>query len=202
VIQTFKDVITDCVKDLRIRELETTVSKLERRIEELEQYSRRTCLSIANVPESSSENTDDIILDIAKDMKINLKREEISRSHRIPTRNKNKKVKDIVVRFTTYNKRRTFYDAKSKLKNSETHKNVYVNEHLTQQRKELSWICRKYVKGEKLMGTWTRDGRVAVKFTDRDGDEVVKWITHKSELDKVVTPDADPDADLNLSFMG
>lgn len=34
VIQTFKDVITDCVKDLRIRELETTVSKLERRIED------------------------------------------------------------------------------------------------------------------------------------------------------------------------
>ena len=38
--------------------------KLESRIDELEQYSRRYCIRVAGISESDNENTDEIVLDL------------------------------------------------------------------------------------------------------------------------------------------
>lgn len=197
VVDIFKGIITDCIKDQKIRELEERVYTLERRLEESEQYSRRTCLKISGVPEQQNENTDNVIVDLARAMNVDIKSEDLSRSHRLPTRNKRKKDRDLVVRFVTYNKRNDFLIARKKLSNVQRFKNVYVNEHLSQQRQELFFKCRKYVKDKTILGTWTRDGRIAVKY-DVGGVEVVKWVTHIDELDKIIHPPAD---DLEASFM-
>jgi hypothetical protein len=204
VVDIFKGIISECFKDRLIKELENKVSILERKLEDSDQYSRRNCLKITNIAEQANEDTDAIILDMAKAMDVDIKPQDISRSHRLPTRNKKKKNRDIVIRFVTYNKRKKYYDAKNKLKDINRYKNVYINEHLTQQRTELFWMCRNYVRDKKLIGTWTRDGRIAIKQAV-GGEEVVKWITHVDELNKIIPPPVgqlDDDAGTNASFQG
>ena len=199
VVQIFKDIITECFKDERIKQLEEKVHSLERRLEESEQYSRRTCLKITGIPESENENTDEVVMDVAKTIKVDLKPTDISRSHRLPTRNKKKVTRDIVVRFVTYNNRKKFIDARRNLKDKRGYDKVYINEHLTQQRQELAWTCRKYVKEKQLLGTWTRDGRVAIKLAAENGEEMVKWVTHIDDLNRIIRPAAR--ADLDASFL-
>jgi hypothetical protein len=81
--------------------------------------------------EDKEEDTDKIVYDMAAAMKVELKSTDISRGHRIPTRKKRKKKRDIVVRFISYNNRKKFLDSKRKLADN--------NQHLTAQRKELFW---------------------------------------------------------------
>ena len=52
-------------------------SKLSTKIDDLEQYSRRSCLRIAGVPETEHENTDDKVLDLATRLNIDISPRDI-----------------------------------------------------------------------------------------------------------------------------
>ena len=52
-------------------------SKLSTKIDDLEQYSRRSCLRIAGVPETEHENTDDKVLDLATRFNIDISPRDI-----------------------------------------------------------------------------------------------------------------------------
>jgi hypothetical protein len=198
VVQQFKE------RDGKIEQLEKRVADLEKRCADADQYSRRPCLVIANVPESEDENTDKTVLDIAAEIGVKVDLSEISRSHRLPTRNKRKKNRDIVVRFVTYNLRKKYYDAKKKLKDSQVFKNVYINEHLTEQRHRLFYLCRSEVKNNRFLGTWTRDGRIMIKYKDPISANVeVRALTSLNDLGQIL-PDHAPRPEpgqLNRSFM-
>ena len=160
------------------RQLREQVDTLEQRMDEMEQYSRRTCLKIAGIPERANEETDKVILQMAKEMAVPLQEGEISRSHRLPN-GKKKTPRDIVVRFTTYNKRLLFLKGRKKLR--ETRQHVYVNEHLTKQRSDIAFQCRQLKKDKLVVDTWTRDGKIFVK-TERNGQGYIHGIVSNGEL--------------------
>ena len=59
------------------------IAKLHTKSNEAEQYSRRNCLRLFGVPETQGENTDEIMIRVAKEkLGINLSIENIDRSHR------------------------------------------------------------------------------------------------------------------------
>ena len=45
--------------------LKARVDRLEQQMDDAEQYSRRNCLRLANIPETNSEDTDSIVLQLA-----------------------------------------------------------------------------------------------------------------------------------------
>lgn len=191
--QTFENYLTEALKSqeiqslladaftgfsTRIDQLETRCHQLETRVDELqdqldaqEQYSRRECLRISTPwPEKADENTDSQILQIAKDMGVDLTLDDISRSHRIgrPTGSKateGKSSRPIIVKFKTYRKRLLFYKGRSTLRKNPNYNKVYINEDLTKARAHLSKQARDMKKNKKIKNFWTGDGNFLVKTT-------------------------------------
>lgn len=174
----------------QIHELKSELASMRKTSDSMEQYSRRNCLRISGVAESYGENTDDIVLNIAKSCNVELTLNDIDRSHRL---NQVKRIsgaaddytqrpRDIIVKFSSYRSRSAFYRGKSALKNCECFSQVYVNEDLTKLRAEILRSARQLVKNKNsnITNAWSRDGRVYVKFTDGS----IQMIVTKSDLVK------------------
>ena len=109
----------------KIEELNGTVSKMNERIEELEnkidrqeQYSRRNCILIHGIAENKEENTDQQAIDfINENLDIKIDEIDIDRSHRIGRYDKTKKkARPIIVKFARYNVRGRVFQENWKLK--------------------------------------------------------------------------------------
>ncbi|KAH3768981.1 hypothetical protein DPMN_170225 [Dreissena polymorpha] len=59
------------------------VRDLELRSDAAEQYSKRNCLRNSGLPESDSENTDDLVLGVCEALQTNINVADIDRSHRL-----------------------------------------------------------------------------------------------------------------------
>ena len=78
------------------------IPKINSKLDDLEQHSRKSCVRISGVPESVGENNADILCDIAKKLNVNLVSNDISVSHRLPSA---KGHKQIIALFTHAQKR-------------------------------------------------------------------------------------------------
>lgn len=147
-------------------DLKTRVTKLENALDDSEQYSRRNSLRITNIPETNSDDTDTIVIDIAKTLNVDISPTDIDRSHRVGKPDK-AKPRDILVKFATYRARQRLYGPRSALKDSD-YTGVFLNEDLTQSRSKLLYEARVKVKGSYLKGAWSTDGRLFIKdFNDK-----------------------------------
>lgn len=189
-----KSIVLEAVNDLiaplkdEIRALKEEVSglklaneQLEKRLiqseydkDSLEQYSRRNSVRISGVPESEQENTDEIILKIARDLGVELEKSEIDRSHRVGrhltqgpiigrTAKASRRHRDILVKFATYNARQRLFSKRKELRDSMTTKNVFINEDLTKPRSKLLFDARSLVRGNCLKAAYSSDGRIFIR---------------------------------------
>ena len=152
-------------KDEKIQLLENRVEILEeekesqgKEIDDLEQYSRRNCLLLHSVVEMNAECTDDIIIKTcAEELGIDVKQEDLDRSHRLGKVKRNdNKPPPIVVKFARYAVRNKVFSNKKKLKG----KKLLITESLTVYRMKLLDEARqKY----GVRNVWTYDGRVMYK---------------------------------------
>ena len=84
-------------KAVLLNEITQLRAEVDLRIDDMEQYSRRSCLVVTGVPEKAEENTDDIILNTAtQKLGIKLELHEIAKSHRLGTKKESKEGKPIV----------------------------------------------------------------------------------------------------------
>lgn len=151
--------------------LEETISKLESEIDQQQQYSRRNCLLVHGIAESDSENTDELVRGIfEKQLNVTVEEPDIDRSHRIGKRKKDKH-RPIIVKFTSYNKRRKVFNEKRQLKGS----GVVITESLTARRVALLGIVK---KNQNFQTTWTVDGRITGLLSN--GNKIV--IEKESDL--------------------
>jgi len=79
-VQPLRHEITDLRQSVSI--LSNKVAFLEHELDNTNQYSRRHCVLVSNVPETPDEDTNQIICDIAKQGGANIKESDIDRSHR------------------------------------------------------------------------------------------------------------------------
>ena len=177
------DDMSNAIKDLKqeIQMKDNHIQKLEEKIDELEQYSRRNCLIISGIGETENENTDRTFLKFANDvLKAEIKPEDIDRTHRLPRppghTNGHSKPRNLVVKFTTYNARKRVYDKRTELKHLK--QNIFINENLTKTRNELFYEARKMVKDKKVKSAWTIDGNIFI----RDNEDRPRKIKNKSEI--------------------
>ena len=159
---------TTSEQDKEIDNLYKRVANLDSRLENQEQYSRRTSLRFHNIKIPVDEsgniihpvNTDDIIVKLCNEkLDVSISKDDIGRSHVIG------KVKNgrsqVIVRFISYRKREMVYSAKRKLK-GDPHK-IFITENLTNYRTNIVKALAELKFTGHIYTYWTSDGRIYVK---------------------------------------
>lgn len=169
-----------------LRDKINKIDEVENRIEEQEQYSRRTSLRFNNVPAPVDNkgqiimpiNTDQLVLDICnKNLKQSISIEDIGRSHPIGE-TKNGKI-SVIARFLSYRKRQLVYSNKRALKDNPN--KTFITENLTKKRYGLIKQLGELKYQNKIHAFWTHDGTILVKQTQssrimpvRSQDDIAK----------------------------
>jgi hypothetical protein len=171
--------LTLCVEKLRhdVSVLENDRSKLYEReywnkvnIVDLQQYTRRNCLLITGIPESTErdsegnfikEDTDKRIMDLAKDkLGIVVKEEDIDRTHRATrTMRGDGKPRAIIAKFSRFNIRDKIIKARTDLKG--TH--IGIQELLCKEKQELLEKARELASNvPRVKSAWSWDGNIFI----------------------------------------
>ena len=142
-------------------EVKRVESKFQDKVDELEQYSRRSCLVFTGIPESPKaqrEDTDKEILDLCRDkLGIDLQQRDLDRTHClgvVKTNDRGEAInRAIIAKFSNYRIREEVFNSKKKLKDS----GHAIYENLRKQRAELYKLARS-IGGNR--NVWTRDGTI------------------------------------------
>ena len=169
-------------KDAEIRDLQTRLTNVEERCDDLEQYSRRNTVRLRCVAEALNENTDSVVKELAaRKLSVDISDSDVVRSHRVGRRAEDRSTpRDIIVRFTTHNTKTSVMRSARKLKG--TH--VFINEDLTKTRATIAWEARTLKRERKISDTWTRDGVIFVKKGDTGIQSFTTQRAWKAFLDK------------------
>ena len=152
--------------------LNREILNLQHETDDMQQYSRRTCLLIHGIKENKDENCENVVNDILENkQEAGLVPNDVARTHRLGKLKEGNRPRPIIVRFLSYRQRAKVFSLKKKLKGTRT----MISENLTSKRYKLLQRC--YDEFDKR-NVWTFDGRVNVKL----GDGSKKVFTNDDEL--------------------
>ena len=129
---------------------------------------------IKGIPYHQDEDTDQIVIDLAKDAGVEIKKDDISTSHRLSASRQNSaetvRQKDIIVKFVRRNTKVDLMKKKKNLKNVASRKNVFLNDQLTPLRAK---ILREIKKETNVKSAWTIDGKIFCLVTENGRDRKI-----------------------------
>lgn len=171
--------------------LRESIEKVETRVDEVEQYSRRNCILLHGVPETAAEEPCAVVCDVFKNkLGLDIKILDIDRAHRLGRngQNSNRTAADIVkegsrpiiVKFVSYASRALVFKQKVKLKGTK----IFITESLTKHRLQLYKMTKEKFG---IRNVWTSDGRIVINVNNRK-----YFVSHKSELTSVPPPPPPP----------
>ena len=127
---------------------------LEDELDDLQQYSRRTCLLIHGVKEEKEENVETVVNNVIKDeVKVKLDVKDVARTHRLGKKRSDDKPRPIIVRFLSYRQWAKVFSSKKNLKGKKT----FISENLTKKRYSLLQTCIEKFGNKNV---WSYDGRI------------------------------------------
>ncbi|MEW8544142.1 MAG: hypothetical protein AB2693_11465 [Candidatus Thiodiazotropha sp.] len=163
-ISAMKEALAKVQNDLKLANV---------RNDDLEQYSRRSCLRISGINETVNEDTTKIVLDLAKRVGASIDPKDIDISHRVGRPINHSDISDepqappgrreIIVKFNNYNARLNLLKGRSVLRAQKA--NIFINEDLTKKRKDLAYMCRQLKKNRQscVTKTWVYNGNVYIQ---------------------------------------
>ena len=200
----------------KVEDLEKSLKSARQEVNDLEQYGRRTMCIIKGVPttggripqnvenvendetsnvlpdsdnDTTVENTNNIVLDIAKHLKLNISRESIDISHRTS----NKEDADIIVKFKDRASRDAFFTGRKSIREQKTtsadigfnkSNKIFINESLTQINGELhSYARTKLLKTDRFKYVWTSQGQIKAKRNDHKSSKTI-ILRSKEDINK------------------
>ena len=161
--------------------LRKVLADQEKRIDDLECYSRSENLIIKGLSESSAAERSTAATDLhsgvaaldtyqsvegtvitffRETLNVDIVPTDISIAHRVKAGPKDS-VRPVIVRFTNRKARNLVYYAKKSLKSTR----IFISEHLTKTSADLFFKARKLLREKKIHATWTQNGQVLVKFS-------------------------------------
>ncbi|PJE77360.1 hypothetical protein CI610_03718 [invertebrate metagenome] len=146
----------------RLTTLEAENTELRLKLDDLEQYGRRSLVRFSGLPENENENTTNLVLDAVTACGIDLTSDDIERSHRVGKPGKGKP-RQIIMRLKSVDTKFKLLKSSREFRNNPTYRNISVNEDLTKYRNELAFFARKLAKNRLILQTWTTNGKVMVK---------------------------------------
>ena len=165
-------------------------------IDDMEQYIRRECLEIKGIPVLDDEDTNEIVRKIGDLIDVDISEDDISVSHRLPTKKNGASSKQtydptIIVKFVRrdvrdelYKARKTLRDFNTKDLSFERHepRNIYVNESLTRKNREIFNKCLQKKKELQYKYIWTNYGKVLLR---KDAHSPAIVVTSEKDLNKL-----------------
>ena len=168
--------------------LETSSAKLkdlETRMDHIDQYSRRNSIRLLGVKATPGEDTNQIAIDIAKQIGVDIKPDSIDRSHRTPARisqdqsqsrnTSHSRPPPIIVKFVSYQSKFQMFSNRRKLKGS----GVVIVEDLSKKNLDL---LKRTSRHPRVMNSWSIDGRIFALIQHDDGKTSKKLIKSVSDL--------------------
>ena len=136
---------------------------LETKVDELDQYGRRSNLEFHGIPKIPNEDTNQIVKNMVKRFNIDLNDRDISTSHRLPA--VGDKHPPIIARFCNRDLKNNIYQKRRNLIGVrdfgiEGMTALYVNENLTHRRRNLFAMAYKQKSLLKYQFIWTVNGEI------------------------------------------
>lgn len=150
-------------------------------------------LEIHGIPYNQNEDLEDIIVKIGVNFDLNLKKEDIDEAFRIQ-KNKNYKSSNnndtpVMVTFLRKKDRESFLSMRRRRSIFTDEVNIhgkrsqiFINEHLTKESKELLWKAKKIKTEKNFKFLWIKNGNILLRKTENS--EVIK-INAEEDLEKL-----------------
>ena len=161
--------------------------KVESDLNDLEQYGRRNMIEIRGVPRSPTEDTDQIVMQIAGLTNTEVNKEDIEVSHRTSSSEN----AAIIVKFLSRRKREELFSNRKLLVEKTTRhigfeesSKIFINESLTQFNGGLMKDAREKLKKNKLVEyLWSKNGKIFVKQNNKTASIQIK---SKKDISKII----------------
>lgn len=152
-------------------ELHSTIRALRSEVSELQQHTRKNNVLVSGIPVTAREDLFYILSTIARCLQLDFHPSQVSAVHRLPPPRDNNRPPSIVVCFVSRAVRTMWVSARRTRRSLEAKEicstfpgdQVYINEHLTTETREVFNAARKLVKAKMLETVWTSDCRVLAK---------------------------------------
>lgn len=206
----------DCVNEIQERVVlleddsaikDREIANLNNRVAQLEQYSRNTSFEIREFNEEPNESIEDIVINVAKALNVQIDSIDIQAAHRIPTMQK--KINPIIVQLNNRKKRDAIVVSKKILvlgaNNSVEavsavktgNKRIYVGESVSQYYKDLLWKAKQWNSANDFKYAWFKKNCVMVR--KGDGTKIFK-IYNEGDLLKIKNLPGDAKNERGSSF--
>ncbi|XP_072177833.1 uncharacterized protein [Diadema setosum] len=163
--------------------LKESVTQLENRVTDLDQYHRRVNLEFVGIPETEGENVKKIVVEVAKHADPNLAEQDVDVTHRLgPKKEKGGPPRPIIVRFTTRRARDAVYNGRKNLRGKTKNQRVFINENLLPATRQL--LAKANVERKKAdhRYLWTSNARILVR---KNSDSPAIVICCEEDLQKI-----------------
>ncbi|XP_046683409.1 uncharacterized protein LOC124369447 [Homalodisca vitripennis] len=159
------------------------------RLRQIKQYSRKSNIEIQGVPVTNNEDPVLIAIDVGKSLGVELKTEDVMAAHRVPTfkprsipplivQLRDRRLKNTCIAAYKKNRKLTAKDINPSLSNN----NVYVNDHLTPETKNLLRVTNIKARENNYKYVWCNEGQIFMRR--EDGQKCIR-IECEEELFKV-----------------
>lgn len=173
------------------KQLNKKVLDLEKRVEEMEQYSRLNAVEIHGIPIQPNENIVGVVKEVGKALDMEVTDNMIDACHRLGRKNgPNNSPPGIIVKFVRRLDKEEFLRKRRVKRNLSTRhmqmtmdQAVYVNEALTPARRRLLAEARQVKKEHNFRHLWIRGGKIFLR--KEDGSTVIQ-VTCQADLEKIV----------------
>lgn len=178
----------------KARSVEDDVTSLKHEVcknkssnDKLEQYSRKENIKIFGLKENPNEDLEMKVIDLSKDIGVDIVADDISVCHRLP--GGGKYPRPAIVKFVRRKTKVSIMKAKKNLKELPQRKDVFITDDLTRLR---SKIVRYMKDDEKISKVWTIEGKIhcvmsvdgkdqKIKIDDLDDVQKLGWDEGKLE---------------------
>ena len=163
---------------------------IEKRINKLEQYTRRENIEICGIAEDVRQgDLDKTVVELLGMMDVHIDTNDIEACHKLPD---NQKPNNIIVRFGNRKIAIDCFRKKKKLKESDNAeaKKCFISENLSPASKEILNECKTLQQDNIINSVWTYNGNILIKFNNGFGDNTRKNF-HLNDLDFLYNNDND-----------
>lgn len=146
---------------------------LTQRVDDLEMYSRRSCIRITGIPEERhtvdnegkevkvDENTTGKIVELARIINVDVTEDDIEVSHRVNRKDGSRdRPRQIIARIRNNVKRHTLISNSYKLVKVPEKKGIYICQELTKARSKVAYEARQLLREKKIKSTAVWDGKI------------------------------------------
>ena len=199
-LQTVKKHVSETsqkIKNLeeRLQTTEDNTYNQQVLVDNVQQYQRRDCIEITEVPVLPTDNPKQIVVEVGELMGIDVTEDHISTAHRLPS---TKKVPNgIIAEFVHRDKKEEFYKRQRQLTGKKSidipcvaneygksiyeSNKIYINESLTPYRRKLFGKINEFKRTNKWKHIWSVNGKILLRQTD---DSSVVGFTTYEEFDQ------------------